>query len=188
MSEAVSAINSAPFQGAVKIEDAGLRGMITLRGDLADEKLAAAVKLAVGLVVPNSRMIKEGKNGAVAWMSPDELLVFCDYHLVEGVVAKLEESLSGTHFLAVNVSDARAMFTLSGEGVREVIAKGAPVDLSVQGLEIGEIRRSHIGQIAAAFWLSNEERLHIVCFRSVGGHLFEWLKNAGEEGSLPKFL
>ncbi len=188
MSEAVSVMKGAAFSGAVRVADAGLRGMITLRGDLGNENLAAAVKSAVGLAVPKARGIKEGKKGAVAWMSPDELLLICDYARAEETVAGLETALSGGHFLAVNVSDARAIFTLTGAGVRDVIAKGAPADLSPKALPVGEIRRTRIGQLAAAFWLSDAETLHVVCFRSVGAHLFKWLCNAAESGSLPEFL
>jgi len=188
MSEAVSVLGGISHQGQVLVKDAGLRGMITLRGDLSDESLARAVTAALGLGLPDARRINEGEKGAVAWMSPDELLLFCPYEQAEAVVARLDHALVGSHYLAVNVSDARAMFTLSGAGLREVVAKGAPVDLSPRGLEIGEIRRSRIGQIAAAFWLSDEETLHVVCFRSVGVHLFNWLKNAAEVGSMPEYL
>ena len=185
MSDAVSALAGAEFRGAVTIRDAGLRGMITLRGDLSDDKLAAAVKSATGLSMPEVRRIKEGKKGAVAWMSPDELLLFVDYEKAESGVEKLSNALAGTHFMAVNVSDARAMFTLTGTGVREVIAKGAPADLSSRALPVDEIRRSRLGQIAAAFWLSDDESLSVVCFRSVAGYAFDWLANAGAKDSLP---
>ena len=188
MSDPVSILNGAEFKGAVTVREVGLKGMITLRGDLTDDKLAAALKAAVGLTMPAPRGIREGKNGAVAWMSPDELLLICAYDQADAVQAKIAKALEGSHHLAVNVSDARAMFTLTGKGCREVIAKGAPADLSPEGLPTGEIRRSHIGQLAAAFWLSDETTLHLVCFRSVGAHMFKWLSVAAEKNTLPNYL
>ncbi len=188
MSEAVSVMNGASFDGAVEVCDAGLKGMITLRGDLGDETLAAGVKAAVGLAMPGTRQIRDGKKGAVAWMSPDELLLIVDYADAPGVVAALETRLKGTHALVVDVSDARAFFTLKGEGVREVIAKGAPADLSLSGLKPGEIRRSRLGQVAAAFWLPQEDVMNVVCFRSVGAFVYSWLCNAAAKDSLPGFL
>lgn len=188
MSEAVSVMNGARFDGAVVVADAGLRGMITLRGDLGDEKLAAAVKSAVGLAMPARRAIRTGKRGAVAWMSPDELLLFVDYDKSEEIATRIGATCAGTHHLAVNVSDARAVFTLAGAGVREVLAKGAPADLSPEGLPAGEIRRTRLGQIAAAFWLTSETEATVVCFRSVGAHLFHWLANAAKPGTLPGVL
>ncbi|MFT4716734.1 MAG: sarcosine oxidase subunit gamma [Paracoccaceae bacterium] len=188
MSEAITALLGASFEGEVRVTDAGLRGMITLRGDLSDVKLAAAVKSAVGLAMPLARGIKEGSKGAVAWMSPDELLLLVDHDMADAVVAKLDKTLKENHFLALNVSDARSMIDVHGAGCREVIAKGAPADLSVDALPIGEIRRTRLGQLAVAFWLSDAETMHVVCFRSVGAHVYAWLCNASQKGTLPGFL
>ena len=54
MSEAVTALNGAVAEGSIRVEDAGLQGMITLRGDLA--ALAAA-----GVAVP------EAGNAEAVW-------------------------------------------------------------------------------------------------------------------------
>ena len=188
MSNAVSILNGASSEGAVKITDAGLRGMITLRGDLDSEAIKAAVKSVVGQSPPTIRKIKSGKGGSVAWMSPDELLLLVDYDAADALVARLGELLADEHHLAVNVSDARAVFTIVGQGAREVLAKGAPVDLSQGVFGKGEIRRSRIGQLAAAFWTLDGETFEVVCFRSVGAFMFDWLSNAAREGSLPEYL
>ena len=188
MSDAVSVMNGASFSGAVRVQDAGLRGMITLRGDLGSAKMAKAVKSAIGLTLPDMRGIKSGKKGGVAWMSPDELMLFCSYAEAPLMVTKLEAVLTGEHFLALNVSDARASFSLSGVGAREVIAKGSPVDISSQAFLPGEIRRSRLGQVAVAFWMTDANTIELVCFRSVGAFVYRWLCVAAAEGSLPEYL
>jgi len=187
-SGAITALEGAEFEGAVHVSDAGLRGMISLRGDLSDEKLAKAVKSAVGLSLPGKREIKEGVKGAVAWMSPDELLLLVDHDKADAIVERLDKALKNIHYLAVNVSDARAMILVKGQGCREVIAKGAPADVSADGLPIGEIRRTRLGQLAVAFWLSDDKTMNVICFRSVGVHVYKWLCNAGAKGTLPEFL
>ncbi|MCP5074194.1 MAG: hypothetical protein GY947_13010 [Rhodobacteraceae bacterium] len=188
MSDALSVMNGASQAGAVEVRDAGLKGMITLRGDMGSAPVAKAVKSAVGMAMPDQRGIKSGSKGAVAWMSPDELLLFCEYDGADALVAKLEKSLKDEHFLAVNVSDARASFALTGAGVREVIAKGSPADLSPDGLPLGEIRRSRLGQVAVAFWLSDAETMELVCFRSVGAFVYKWLCTAAKDDSLPGYF
>lgn len=185
MSNVMSAAKGASFEGAVRVADAGVRGMITLRADLASKKTAKAVKAALGLAMPDPRGVVSGANGAVAWMSPDELILFCDYADAEELVATLEKSLSGDHFLAVNVSDARTSFILTGQGVREVIAKGSPADMSPQGLPLNEMRRTRLGQVAAAVWLTDETTLELVCFRSVGEFVYDWLCVAAASDTLP---
>ena len=188
MSEAVSVMNGARFDGAVTVTEAGLTGMITLRGDLGGKALAGAVDAALGLALPEPRKITQGDKGAVAWMSPDELMIFCAYDSAPRLAAELEASLAGEHALVVDVSDARAKFTLRGAGVREVIAKGSPADLSPAALPVGEIRRSRLAQVAAGFWLDDAETLHLICFRSVGEHVWHWLVNAAAPNTLPGVL
>jgi sarcosine oxidase subunit gamma len=180
----VSALNGASVQGFARVEDAGLHGMITLRGDLASAKVKKAVKDATGQDVPALRTINAGDSGAVAWMSPDELLVMVAYDQVDDTLAKIESALAGEHFLAVNVSDARAMFRVSGSGagVREVVAKLCPVDMTPGEFEPGMFRRTRMAQIPAAIWMPDAESVQIICFRSVAEYTFNLLRDAVAEG------
>jgi sarcosine oxidase subunit gamma len=178
MSDLVSALPGARYAGLATIEEAGLQGMITLRGDLSSKTLQKAVKAATGAAVPQTRRISTSDTGAVAWMSPDELLLLVPYAEVAEKTATLEEALSGEHALAVNVSDARALFTLSGAGAREVLGKVCPVDFDPAAFTPGDFRRTRMAQVAAAFWMGEEETFHIVCFRSVAQYVFNLLKTS----------
>ena len=89
--------------------------------------------------------------------------------------------LKNEHHMVVNVSDARALFEVSGSAVREIVAKLAPVN--IKALEIGEIRRTRFSQIAAAFWLTSEENLSIICFSSVADYMFNLLKTSSAQNS-----
>ena len=109
MSDPVSALGGAVFDGMVRVEDAGPRGMLTLKGDLGDARLGEAVKALTGSDVPGTREARiEGETGA-AWMAPDELLLLVPHAEAEAAVADLAKALGGTHHLAANVSDARAV-------------------------------------------------------------------------------
>ncbi len=180
MSEPVSALAGASFQGSVTVQETGLRGMITLRGDLAGAKLQEAVKKLTGLRVPEICTIALKGDKGVAWMSPDELLLLTPYQLAQGITNTLGDALKGTHHLVANVSDARAVFSLQGAGAREVLAKLAPADLSPAGFVPGEIRRSRLAQVPAAFWISGQDEFEVVCFRSVAQYVFDLLKNAAD--------
>jgi len=188
MSEARSILNGATFEGAIKITETGLHGMITLRGDLSGRALQKAVKSATGADLPQARKITFGKAGNVAWMSPDELLLMVNYATADAVVKSLGETLKDVHHMAVNVSDARAIFRLTGKGAREVLAKGAPVDLSPAVFNVGDLRRTRIGQLASAFWMLEDGTIEVLCFRSVGESMFDWLCNASEKDSFPGFF
>ncbi len=168
---------------SIRIEDRGPVGQVTLRGPLDSDTVRGAVKAAIGVEVPAALTATfDGPRGAV-WMAPDELLLFTDYAQAGELVEGLEAALSGTHHMAVDVSDARAVIALAGARVAEVLAKGAPVDLSPRAFPVGTARRTHLGGIAVAFWRRAEEEWEIVCLRSYARHLFDWLAQTSRKGS-----
>ncbi|MEL7114941.1 MAG: sarcosine oxidase subunit gamma family protein [Pseudomonadota bacterium] len=175
MSEAVSPLNGARFKGSVMVQEEPPQGMITLRGDLASAAMVKAVKAAVKAEVPAQRMLTTGEGDAL-WMSPDELLVLVPYADADETVAKIDGAMGKAHHLAANVSDARALFTLTGPGIRDVLAKLTPADLSQTALPLAEVRRTRLAQVPAAFWFSADDTCHVICFRSVAQYVFDILK------------
>ena len=169
---------------AIRVESVA-QGMISLRGDLASTAVQKAVKSAAGTGVPTQRQVLASGDFSVLWMSPDELLVLVPYDKAEEKTSHLQKSLASEHHLAVNVSDARTLFRIEGKGVREVLAKGAPVDLAPGQFEFGMVRRTRIGLLAAAFWMPQADTFNIICFRSVGAYMETWLKHASRADSLP---
>ncbi|MHA6262255.1 sarcosine oxidase subunit gamma [Arenibacterium sp. CAU 1754] len=184
MSEPISALNHARFNGIAHVEETGLQGMITLRGDMSVAAVKKAASAAAdGAALPKMNACSLKGDSALCWMSPDELLVLCPYGEVETRLATLSAALAVTHALAVNVSDARAMFRVSGPHAREVVAKLCPVDLSPDAFTPGMMRRTRMAQVPAAFWMEDDQTFRIVCFRSVAEYVFGILKVAAQQGS-----
>ncbi|MEO0679132.1 MAG: sarcosine oxidase subunit gamma family protein [Pseudomonadota bacterium] len=161
------------------------RAMLTIR---AAGEAAQAVGDAVGAPAPAVRRIETAGARALAWMSPDEWLLTAPAGEAATLAAALGEALSGRPHLVVDVSDARALFRIEGPGAREVLAKGAPADLSRDAFGPGDFRRTRLGQIACAFWMPREDAFELVCFRSVADHAGLWLLNAARPGTLPGVL
>ena len=183
MSDVTSALNEATYEGYCTIREAGLRGMITLRGDLASSEVKNAATGVAGVNFPGQREVNCVGEKGIGWMSPDELLVMTHHGEAETAVAQISKTLKGQHFLAENVSDARAVFVIEGPKVREVLAKLAPVDMSPEAFPLGHFRRTRLAQVAAAFWLRDEETAELICFRSGAGYVFNILKDAATPGS-----
>jgi sarcosine oxidase, subunit gamma len=182
---------------AIAIEALPPTGMITLRADLAAPEVADAVRAATGHALPARRRVAGGLGGGAGWMAPDELLLHVPYAEAPERTAALEAALAGHHHLAACVSDARAGFRLTGPSAREVLASGAPVDLHPEAFGPGDLRRTRLGQVAAAFWMPDPqpdaqpvgaEIFELVVFRSVAGFVHEWLRQAAAPGRLPGFL
>ena len=168
------------YSGYVKVSEKMAPGMLTVRGDFSSSKFKTSFTNAVGTKLPKEREVILSKN-SIAWMSPDELLILCNDDDVTSLTQNLQMELKNQHHMLVNVSDARALFEVSGFGIREVIAKLAPVNTA--SLEIGEIRRTRFSQIAAAFWLTSETSLFIICFSSVADYMFNLLKTSSMPNS-----
>ncbi|MFX0547094.1 sarcosine oxidase subunit gamma [Roseovarius sp. S1116L3] len=190
MSNSVSALNGASAPGFVQIRDMGLQGMITLRGDLSASKLKKGVFGAVGGEMPGAGQINVSDGGHTAWMSPDELLILVPYAQVKTKLDEIASSLAGVHHLAVDVSDARCMFGITGEDalVREALAKLMPVDFSVDAFKLGQFRRSRMAQVPAAVWMAETGEARVVCFRSVAQYVLDLLKGAAAPGSEVRYF
>ncbi|MEQ6247619.1 sarcosine oxidase subunit gamma family protein [Sulfitobacter sp. HNIBRBA3233] len=184
MSDPVAPMNNARFDtGIATVSEVIPTGMITLRGDISARKIQKIATHAAGVAMPGTRQITTDGDAALAWMSPDELLVMCPYAEAGQRVADMQKALGGEHALVVNVSDARAIFDVSGPRAREVIAKLAPVDLAPAQFGPGEIRRTRLAQVPAAFWMVSQDSFRVVCFRSVAQYVFNLLKTAAQTGS-----
>ncbi|MCC5975320.1 MAG: sarcosine oxidase subunit gamma [Rubellimicrobium sp.] len=181
MSEAVSVLDGRVAEGAVTVRDLGPAGMITLRGDLEDAALQAVCQELTGAAFPERRAITGGEHGRIGWMSPDEVLLIMAPEAVADALSRIGTALGGAHHLAVDVSDMRAVIALEGAGARDVLAKVAPVDLRPESLGPGELRRTRLGQVAAAFWIEAEGAITVVCFRSVADYVFALLARSAAD-------
>lgn len=173
-----SALPGAVHEGPVSVHEAGLRGMITLRGDLSSRRLRKVCTEITGAAMPDVGAANCDGDRGLCWMSPDELLILVERDKVAEALGKIVDAMKDRHHLAVDVSDARAVFTVAGQGMREVLAKLTPADMHPDALSPGVMRRTRLGQVAAAFWLRDEETAEVICFRSVARYVFDLLSNA----------
>lgn len=169
----------------VTVDPLDLPGMVTLKADLADARVQAAVHAACGQAVPArlGAVLGAGGYGAL-WMAPDELLILVPD--ATATVATLQAALTGVPHLAADVSDVRVGFRLTGPGARAVLARLTPADLSAPGFGPGHVRRTRLAQVAAAVWTTSETDLDLAVFRSVGAYALALLRGAAaSEASAP---
>lgn len=184
MSEPVSALKNARYDaGIAVISEVAPMGMVTIRGDLDAPCLRKVTKKLAGVERPERGQCRFAGDAGAAWMSPDELLLFCPHAQVPEVLARLHAAFEDTHTTAMDVSGARAAFCVEGPDAREVLAKLAPVDLAPDQFTPGMFRRTRMGQVPAAFWLRDDGAFEVICFRSVAQYMFDQLCVAAQPGS-----
>jgi sarcosine oxidase, subunit gamma len=167
MSEAVQPLGGA---SAGSLREIGPLGMVTLRARPDAAGLAAALGS-----VPAVRGIVEAQGRRIAWMSPDEYLILSEPTDVHQVLDVIKKSMQSAHHLAVDVSDARAVFRLAGPDTDTALSRLCPVDFA--RLPAGEVRRTRLAQVACALWREGDG-ITVVTFRSVARYAFDVLKGS----------
>lgn len=159
----------------VHITEMAPQGMITLRADPTVS--GPAVSSVLSLPMPETRCVTMSGARKLAWMSPDELMLLVPSSETADTIAGLRQALVGQHHLLQDVSDIRAMFSITGANARDVLAKLVPADLHPDSFGAGEMRRSRLAQIPCAFWLE-DDGFRLLCFRSVAQYALDLLQEA----------
>lgn len=192
MSDTATALGGARFSGLVTVTEAAPQGMILLRGDLAARPVRSVCKTLAGADVPgpNRAVANAGPGGekALCWMAPDELLILLPPDRVAEALTKIGDALGAGHYLAQDMSGARARFDVEGAVVRDVLAKLTPADLRADAFGPGHFRRTRLAQIPAALWLREPDRASVFCFRSVARYAFDLLSTAAAPASAVNYF
>ena len=174
--------------GTALVEPMSPVGLVGVRGDLSDDNVAQGVGGRVRIALPGVRQaaLRHEDGSGWYWMAPDELLLRVPLDHAVAAVNALESALSGMHCMVAELSDSRAFFRISGPTAREVLAKGAPVDLHPEAFRRGMFRRTHVAGIAAAFSLVAEDpdTFELFCSRSYARYMRDWLVNAARPGAV----
>ena len=134
----------------IALKEVDDRGMIDLRGRAGDERFLAKVREVLGFDLPlQPRTSTEAGEVAALWLSVDQWLIICPRAEARSLQARLAGALEGVHALAVDMSDARAIFRLEGDNGREVLNKGTSVDFTGPEIAAGFVRRVRYAEIAA---------------------------------------
>jgi sarcosine oxidase subunit gamma len=188
-----SALAGVALRGglAISISEITDLGMIDVRGNAKDGAFRAAFRKVLGCDVPTDpRTSVAASDNAVLWLSTDQWLALVPRRRVKDVASELRSALRDMHALAIDLSDARTIIRLEGAGVREILMKGTPVDLTLADLGPGSVRRLRFGDIAAMVHIRRLEPdvIDLFVFRSYGRFAWEWLDaTAGEAARLRLF-
>jgi methylglutamate dehydrogenase subunit D len=161
--------------------DLGLATLIARRG--ATQNLRRAITAEFGLALPEGSHVvtKDGVSfagiGVGKWLAAAEGPAAVDY------VSRLREHLMALASIA-DQSDGRVVLRLSGERVREVLAKGIALDLHPRKFKTGDIASTMISQMGVQIQqLDDRPTFQLMAFRSFAGTLLSWLtKSAAQFG------
>jgi sarcosine oxidase subunit gamma len=161
---------------SIELREITDRGMIDLRGSVADKKFMAAAKKVLGLDLPKTPRTSVSWGDVKAlWLSIDQWLLLCSRAKAVELVAALKAELGNIHSLIVDVSDMRAVLRLEGEGVREVLLKGSSLDLLSDDYAAGTVRRMRYAEIAALLHVVEDTVFDVYVFRSYADYAWDFI-------------
>lgn len=166
----------APQGLSIELREITDRGMIDVRGSANDKKFMAAAKKVLGLDLPKApRSSVSWGDVKALWLSIDQWLILCSRAKAVELTAALKAELGNIHSLIVDVSDMRAVLRLEGEGVREVLLKGASLDLLSDDYAPGTVRRMRYAEIAALLHVVEDTVFDIYVFRSYADYAWDFI-------------
>lgn len=180
MPDPAFALGGARHDGHVRVTELRPRGMLLIKGPLGSEALAGAVEAATGMDVPGPLGAVRGGEAALLWMAPDELLLVHDGMDVSGAAETIERC-GAAPLLVQDMSGARAAFGVAGGGLRDVLSKLTPADMAPGAFAAGTVRRTRLGQVAAAIWMRDVNAAEVFCFRSVARYAYDALVEAARD-------
>ena len=163
----------------VEPPDIALANVIAKRGKRF--MLVNAVNTAFGVALPDGP--RRATKGAVtfAGTGPDQWLASAEGSEAAGFAAKLRGRV-GPFAAVSDQSDARLVLHLSGPRVRDVLAKGVPVDLHPKAFKPGDVANTVIAYVGVQIDMLDDAPIYqLTAPRSMAGTLWSWLAASAAE-------
>ncbi|RFU44100.1 sarcosine oxidase subunit gamma [Paraburkholderia sp. DHOC27] len=126
------------------LSEQAFRDLVNVRGDVTDPAFVSAVEYVTGCRPPaKPNTVARGNGYDVLWLGPDEWLVCSQQQQGATLEGKLRQALTGQFASAVDIGSGYTLLEVSGERVREVIARGCPLDLHPRVFTPGQCAQSH---------------------------------------------
>jgi methylglutamate dehydrogenase subunit D len=161
--------------------DLALASIIARRGRERDLKDAIAeafeIELPDGPRVATNGALSFAGIGPHRWFAAAENAADTDF------VARLQQRLASLASIT-DQSDGRVVLRLRGNRVRDVLAKGVPLDLHHRSFKTGDVASTLVGHVGVQIeQLDDAPTFRLMAFRSLAGSLWSWLtKSAAEFG------
>ena len=171
---------------------AGITGLaIEERTDLAFASVIAkrgkrfalinAVNTAFGVALPDGPRRATRGTVTFAGTGPDQWIASAEGSEAAGFAAKVRARI-GPFAAVADQSDSRLVLRLSGPRVRNVLAKGVPVDLHPNAFKPGDVASTVIGYIGMQIdMLDGAPTYQLTAPRSMAGSFWSWLTSAAAE-------
>ena len=142
--------------------------------------LINAVNTAFGIALPDGpRRVTRG-HVTFASIGPDQWIASADGADAAGFAARVRSRI-GPFAAVSDQSDARLVLRIRGPRVRDVLAKGVPVDLHPKVFKPGDVACTVVGYINTQIEMLDETTWQLAPPRSMAGSFWSWLTASAAE-------
>jgi len=160
--------------------DLALVAMIARPGRVAD--LRAKVKDGLGLDLPEPGRSAQGERLLLLWAGLDRWYAVQEGAFGHALQQRLRAAAGDAAALA-DQSHGQTVLRLEGPRVRDLLAKGAPVDLDPKVFAVGDVAATTINHTAVQLWRTGLDEYHLIVMRGFARDLWDFLTTmAGEYG------
>ena len=157
--------------------DLSFASVIARRGKR--DQLASAVETAYGVALPKGpRRVTRG-SVAFAGTGPDQWIASAEAPEAHNFAARVRGRI-GLFAAVSDQTDARLVLRLSGPKVRDVLAKGVPLDLHPKVFKPGDVATTLVAYIGVQIDRI-DETFQLTAPRSMAGSFWSWLSASAAE-------
>ncbi len=157
--------------------------LVNVRGDVRDPAFLHATESIVGCRPPaQPNTIARGTQYDVLWLGPDEWLARSAQPHDAASAAPLENALRkayGSLFASVtDVGSGYTVLEVRGSHVREVIARGCPLDLHRRAFVLGQCAQSYYFKASITLILTADDTFELIIRRSFADYFVKIMLDA----------
>jgi len=169
-------------EAGIGIREIRYEGAVNLRARRADRPARDSLALALGMALPETTHSARREAQLLLGLGPDEWLLLCPQ--AEATAESLWEQLFESTVAVTDVSDNYVTLELSGPRVRDLLAKGVPIDLDPTVFLPGRCAQTLMSKAEVLLYRGEDEaaeRFTLHCRPSFAQYAFAWLEDAAQE-------
>ncbi|VAW18178.1 hypothetical protein MNBD_ALPHA09-266 [hydrothermal vent metagenome] len=173
-------------EASIGVFETDRRTMIDVRILPSGARGKAAIAKALGFDLPTEPRTSTATNQVTAlWLSIDQWLVVAPHEKGEAILKALVKAAAGGKAVVTDLSDARTVIRLEGNGARQTVMKGGAADLLAADFIVGSVRRLNFAGIGAMVHYCSDQPdvLDLYVFRSFADYAIRWLEVASRSGA-----
>lgn len=142
--------------------------------------LSAAMKKYYGTDCPAPGQSATGRQVSVHWCGPEQWYVVSDNMAEGGLYGALKDRFAGLASVS-DQSHGRIIIAAKGARVRDLLAKGTPVDLHPQVFAPGQCAVTQMAHVGVHIAQVGKDQFELSVFRGFAESFWEWLTEMAAE-------